>query len=84
MNTLPELTPDWLSSNITKIFTGAVPFGDDPPHAAMSAIISGKRPPRPAHPTFTDGLWTLAQRCWDQKPHLRPQVLEVLQILRGL
>ena len=36
---------------------------------------------RPVHPTFTDNLWMLMQRCWDQDPHLRPEVSEILQVL---
>ncbi|KAF9646800.1 kinase-like protein [Thelephora ganbajun] len=67
-----------------EIFTGAIPFKDSLPTAAMLAILEGKRPPRPTHPTFTDGLWVLTQRCWDQEAHLRPQVSEVLQVLRDL
>ncbi|KAF9651098.1 kinase-like protein [Thelephora ganbajun] len=63
-------------------FTGAVPFNDDPPRAVMLAIVDGERPPRPTHPTFTDDLWALTQRCWDQEAHLRPQMSEVLQNLR--
>ena len=41
----------------------------------------GERPPRPAHPSCTDDLWTLIQRCWDQDPQLRPEIPEVLQTL---
>lgn len=84
VETLLGLTPDWLPLTSTKIFTGAVPFNNDPPCAAMSTIVEGKRPQRPTHPAFTDGLWALTQRCWDQKAHLRPQVSEALRILRGL
>ncbi|KAF9643165.1 kinase-like protein [Thelephora ganbajun] len=59
-------------------FTGAVPFSDKSPHEAMLAIISGERPSRPTHPTLTDELWALTQRCWDRKAYLRPQLLEIL------
>ena len=54
----------------TKVFTGAVPFSDQSPHAAMVAIAGGERPPRPTHPTLTDRLWTLTRRCWDQEADL--------------
>ncbi|KAF9642512.1 kinase-like protein [Thelephora ganbajun] len=64
-----------------EVFTGAVPFGDMPSLVAMSVITKGKRPPRPAHPAFTDNLWTLMQRCWDHDPSLRPQASGVLEIL---
>ena len=62
-------------------FTGAVPFNGSSPVAVMLAIQQGNRPPRPEHPTFTEELWMLMQRCWDQKPSLRPRVSEVLQSL---
>ena len=47
----------------------------------MLVITQGGRPPRPTHPTFTDSLWTLMQRCWDHDPHLRPEVSEALEVL---
>ena len=66
-----------------QIYTGAVPFKNFPPPAATLAIMNGHRPPRPTHPTLTDQLWTLTQRCWDQKPHLRPEISKVLKLLCG-
>jgi len=47
----------------------------------MLAITEGRRPPRPTHPAFTDNLWALMQRCWNQDPHLRPEVSEAVQVL---
>ena len=61
----------------TKVFTGAIPFGDEPPHAAMRAIVGGVRPPRPTDPTLTDRLWGLTQRCWDQDDRRRPRALRI-------
>ena len=68
----------------TKVFTSAIPFNDDLSHTAMSAIVDGKRPPRPTHPTLTDWLWALTQQCWDQEASRRPRVSEVLQVLHSL
>jgi len=65
----------------TQVFTGAIPFSDGSSFVAMLAITQGKRPPRPTHPTFTENLWTLMQRCWDPDPHSRPEISEVLQTL---
>jgi hypothetical protein len=67
-----------------QVFTGAVPFHNSLHVAAMLAIMSGKRPPRPTHPALTDELWALMQRCWDQTPRLRPEILEVLNVLNGM
>ncbi|KAF9646904.1 kinase-like protein [Thelephora ganbajun] len=64
-------------------FTGAVPFSEKQPGAAMFEIMIGLRPQRPTHPAFTDKLWILMQNCWNQDPHLRPAVSEVLSVLRG-
>jgi len=64
-------------------FTGAVPFSDRVPAAAIVAIMNGKRPPRPIDPSFTRELWTLMQRCWHQDPHSRPEVSEVFKALHG-
>ena len=64
-----------------QVFTHAVPFSNRSSVTAMLAIMSGERLPRPTHPTFTEDLWILMQRCWHQDPTLRPQILEVVQIL---
>ncbi|KAF9642058.1 hypothetical protein BDM02DRAFT_2731187 [Thelephora ganbajun] len=45
--------------------------------------MQGERPLRPTHPTFTENLWTLVQRCWDHDPHLRPEASEVLTVLHA-
>lgn len=66
-----------------QVFTGAVPFNHSIPAAAIIAIMGGRRPPRPTHPTFTHDLWTLMQRCWDQDPHLRPETSWVVKALSG-
>jgi len=46
-------------------------------------ILSGKRPERPTHPSLTDELWDLIQRCWDQEPQLRPGISEVVSYLQA-
>ena len=64
-----------------QVFTGAVPFSGGSTFVAMLAITEGRHPPRPTHPTLTDSLWTFMRRCWDQDPHLRPEVSEAVQVL---
>jgi len=66
-----------------QVYTGAVPFNSSLPAAAALAIMNGTRPPRPIRSDFTDELWTLMQHCWDQDPHLRPEVSEVIKVLSG-
>jgi len=65
----------------TQVFTGAFPFGNHLFSVAALVIMKGRRLPRPTHPTFTDDLWALVQRCWDQDPRSRPEAPEVLKIL---
>ena len=79
---LPELTAFHFA--LDKTFTGAVPFNDRDSPAAMIAIMSGKRPPRPKHSSLTDKLWELMNWCWDQDQHKRPRMLEVLLALNPL
>ncbi|KAF9644327.1 kinase-like protein [Thelephora ganbajun] len=67
--------------SFSMVFTGAVPFSDSSATTAMVHIIQGKRPLQPAHPTFTEDLWTLMQRCWDDESGLRPKAPEVLEAL---
>ena len=66
---------------LTQAFTGEVPFHPHLPAEAILAILDGKRPARPTHPSLTDELWELVKRCWNQDPHLRPEMSEVLKIL---
>ncbi|KAF9789475.1 kinase-like domain-containing protein [Thelephora terrestris] len=69
---------------MVEAFTGMAPFGDHIPQAAIAAIISGKRPPRPTHSGLTHEVWELMNRCWDQRQHHRPRMLEVLLVLDPL
>ena len=64
-----------------QVFSGEVPFSDRTAIMAVFAILGGERPPRPAHPSCTDDLWVLIQRCWAKDPHSRPEISEVLQNL---
>ena len=50
---------------------------------AALAIVQGKRPPQPTHPAFTEDLWALVKCCWDQSPHLRPEVQDVLKVFQA-
>jgi len=68
---------------LKQAFTGEVPFHPNNPAAAMLAILNEKRPARPTHPNFTDELWTLMKRCWNQDPYSRPEMSEVLETLRS-
>ena len=68
---------------LTQAFTGNVPFHPYSPPAAMLAILGAKRPERPTNPNLTDELWELMEHCWNQDPHLRPEMSVVLGILHG-
>jgi len=67
-----------------QVFTGSVPYNSQLPADVVLAIMSGTRPSRPIRSEFTDELWSLMQRCWDQDPYLRPEVSEVLKVLTSL
>ena len=68
----------------TQIFTCDIPYSGVSSFMAMLAITQGKRPQRPTHPDFTENLWALIQRCWDEDPHSRPKASEVSQALLTL
>jgi len=65
-----------------KIFTGEVPFHNLRPTTVAVEILSGNRPERPAHPSFTDDLWGLTNRCWNHDPQQRPDISQVILSLR--
>ena len=65
----------------TQALSGQVPFSSEKTNWTVApAVLLGRRPTRPAHPSCTEGLWALIQRCWDQEPQLRPEAPEVSQI----
>ena len=66
---------------LTQVFTAAVPFSNRSDAQVICAIMQRRRPARPTHPTFTDNLWMLMQRCWNHDPRLRPDVSEALRVL---
>ena len=47
----------------------------------MFDVMNGIRPSRPTHRQFTDDLWELMQRSWDQDPESRPEVSLILEAL---
>ena len=69
--------PHWFN----KAFTGKVPFSNCIAATAMTNIITGVRPERPTHPDFIDGLWTLTQRCWEERSQDRPQIASIIEQL---
>ena len=66
---------------LIQVFTGTVPFSGKPETAAVFEIMNGDRPPRPTHPTIAERLWSLMKLCWDNEPHLRPEISKALETL---
>ena len=64
-------------------FTGEAPFHGIPPTTTAVGILGGNRPTRPGHPDFTDSLWNMVKRCWNQDPQRRPEIAEVVHWLRN-
>jgi hypothetical protein len=67
-----------------KVFTGQAPFIGKTTPAAIANIMGGKRPDRPNHTSFTDSLWELTQQCWKVAPSDRPNVEQVVEVLKKL
>ena len=65
-----------------KVFTGNPPFAEAAMEVALLRIMSGGRPRRPNRSDFTQSLWALTQRCWSQKPEDRPDIREVIELLK--
>ena len=47
-------------------------------------IMSGARPNRPTHPSLTEPLWTLIQKCWKGAARDRPVIGDVIKELKGM
>ena len=70
---------------LMQVLSGQAPFNElKSNYLIVMAVWEGKRPPRPAHPSCTDGLWRLIQRCWGQDPQLRPEIPEVSQTISSV
>ena len=66
-----------------KVFTGSAPFDLHLSITVALAILQGERPSRPPHRDLTDNLWEVMQHCWNQEPSERPDMSEVLRVLRS-
>ena len=67
----------------TKTFTGSAPFDLHLSITVALAILQGERPSRPPHHDLTDNLWEVMQHCWSQEAGSRPDMQEVLRVLRS-
>ena len=67
-----------------KVFTGEVPLGQYHWPVHLAETKSGERPGRPNHSDFTESLWVLTQRCWSHEPQDRPNIKEVVGVLKDL
>ena len=72
-------------ATLTQVFTGEIPFSSEKVNWMVAlAVLRGDRPARPEHGSCTDDLWALIQRCWDQDPDSRPEILEVSQTFSSI
>ena len=67
-----------------KVFTGKAPFVGSTTPAVIASIVDGRRPERPRNTGLTDHLWGVTQKCLKQAPSDRPNVEQVLGVLRML
>ena len=66
----------------TQVFSGTVPFSHVTSSAVPAAIMDGLRPRRPIHPSFTDPLWKLTERCWNDVAEDRPEMVEIVDEIK--
>ena len=69
---------------IYEVLSGRVPFSHCEGYTVMLKVGKGERPLRPEGAEgilFTDGIWTILERCWVPKRDDRPSVEDVLQVL---
>ena len=65
-----------------EVFTGKVPFPEEPPAMASSRMLKGERPEMPQDAEqigVTDEIWALLERCWQQDPKKRPTMKKVVR-----
>ena len=65
-----------------EVYTGKVPFPEEPPAMAPSRVLKGERPEMPQDSEqigVTDDIWALLERCWQQDPKKRPTMEKVVR-----
>jgi len=67
---------------VIEVFTGKAPFYGIPPNTVAVGVLSGNRPARPTHPSLTNNLWKMIERCWNQNLKKRPRISEVVFCLQ--
>ncbi|KAF9246534.1 kinase-like protein [Melanogaster broomeanus] len=67
-----------------EMIVGKMPFENDPPGAVREYVLRGDRPGRPDLGGRTDLhlLWTVAESCWRENAHDRPEAMNVVSRLR--
>ena len=56
---------------VYEILSGSIPFCTDNSFAILRRVLGGERPKRPegdAGKLFTDGIWDVVVRCWEDQP----------------
>uniref|UniRef100_A0A0W0FXE1 C2H2-type domain-containing protein n=1 Tax=Moniliophthora roreri TaxID=221103 RepID=A0A0W0FXE1_MONRR len=49
--------------------------------SALLKIIAGEQPPQPLN--MGEWLWTVVERCWNQKKHVRPSMSEAVEMMQS-
>ncbi|KZT31563.1 kinase-like protein [Sistotremastrum suecicum HHB10207 ss-3] len=66
-----------------EIMTGNVPFGNIRQEAVINLVANeDRRPERPDNAEITDEIWSLWEMCWQTDPSVRPEMLEVLEVVK--
>ena len=66
---------------VYEVLSGNKPLYMHGRYAVVERVLGGERPERPEGGWFTDGIWTILERCWKPEPGDRPSVDCVLRCL---
>ena len=72
---------------VYEVLSGRMPFSRHHGLAIIWAIMKGERPARSRGGDgkwFTDGIWSVMERCWKPNPGDRPRIEDVLRCLEGV
>ena len=70
-----------------QLYTGTVPFPNNPDPTVILKVTKGERPPKPITAEelgLTSAVWELTKRCWQKSPAKRPGTAEVLAYLESM
>ena len=68
-------------TELPQIHYDSVPFAGKTDLQILGLHARGEQPPRPNHPSLSDGAWDMIQRCWGRDALKRPRMKDITKYM---